>query len=53
MAQPSGQPLPWQMNFQDAASPVMEGLPLRGGAARPSISTPARRRKRRIMSGDT
>lgn len=26
MAQPSGQPLPWQLNFQDAASPVMEGL---------------------------
>lgn len=26
MSQSSGQPHPWQLNFQDAASPVMEGL---------------------------
>lgn len=26
MAQSSGHPLPWQMNLQEAASPVMEGL---------------------------
>lgn len=26
MAAPAGQPLPWQLNFQEAASPVMEGL---------------------------
>lgn len=26
MAQPTGHPLPWQLNFQEAASPVMESL---------------------------
>lgn len=26
MAQPTGHPLPWQLSFQEAASPVMEGL---------------------------
>ncbi|MCE2716111.1 MAG: cytochrome c oxidase subunit II [Pseudomonadota bacterium] len=26
MAHPTGQPLPWQLNFQEAASPVMESL---------------------------
>lgn len=26
MSAPIGQPLPWQVNFQDAASPIMEGL---------------------------
>lgn len=26
MSQPQGQPHPWQLNFQEAASPVMDGL---------------------------